>query len=102
MSRPPIIISNGGVISELAKDIDDTDAFQKIKDNMDRINESEMTDGMVIVKGGKESPCIYWRLKGEAVFEDRFAKEIARDPDKKGREGISIIELIDPEEDLIE
>ena len=102
MARPPIIISNGGVIGELAHGIDDPDAFDKIKGNMERINDREMTEGMIIIKGGSKSPCIYWRLKGDAIFENRFTKEIVRDPEKKGKEGISVNDLIDQSDDLIE
>jgi len=102
MAKPPIIISNGGVIGELAKNSIDPDAQQKIKDNLNRINDDELTEGIIIIKGGNKAPCIYWRLKNEEPYNKKFEVEIARDVEKKGREGISVNDLFDLFDDSIE
>lgn len=83
MARAPIIISNGGVIGELAKGINDPDVVQKIKDNVKRINDQGMAELMIIIKGKKNDPCTYWRLKDEYVYDTKFKLEIAEDLEKK-------------------
>jgi hypothetical protein len=107
MAKPPIIISNNGVIGQLARDSIDPEAEQKIKDNMIRINEEDLTEGMVIIKGGSKAPCVYWRLKTDDDYNTKFKPEFDgtlenSDLEKKGREGISVNDLFDLFDDSIE
>ena len=79
MSRPPIIISNGGLAGELAKGLA-TGTSGKIKKNVDELNEDTYKEN----KGRKASaswiccadpkvPKIIWHLKGENL--EKFFKE---------------------------
>lgn len=102
MARAPIIISNGGILGELAKNSTDPEAEAKIKDNVERLITENMTELLIIIKGKKNDPCTYWRLRTEDVYNKKFEAEIAEeDSEKKGQEGISINDLIDQTDDLI-
>ena len=86
--EPPVIISNGGVAEELAKDLAPADprdrrlAYQIIMDNIRELNKrcQDTTDPLRPV-GRKINPAkkparstrVYWRLANEAWHPDEVA-----------------------------
>lgn len=86
MTRPPIIISNGGVASELAKDltskIEGMEAYQVIKRNVDAMNERVEKDDFSqphpVAKslGSKGKARIIWRMSDE---ETKYKDEVDHD-----------------------
>ena len=97
MGRPPIIISNGGVVGELAKDCrnlaSDQLVEQKIMENVKRITVADH-DGnheskvVIIKKGNQNTPCLYWRLTGPDS-----------DPPRPGMAGVKINRFVDEQDD---
>jgi hypothetical protein len=87
MARPPIVVSNGGVVGELAAGIDDPKAEQKILANMHRItkenvDKTHLSKVVILKKGGANTACLYWRLTGN-------------DTKHKVKEGPTINEIVD-------
>lgn len=96
MSRPPIIISNGGVAGELAKDCKNLNSDQavedKILDNVKRITDADhsgnhLSKVVVIKKGNSQTPCLYWRLTGPDT-----------EPPHPGKAGVKINAIVDEQE----
>ncbi len=92
MARPPIIISNGGVIDLLAEGCankSENEVADQIKDNVARLNVEEKdgykTKVVVIKKAGGNTPCLYWRLSSDQ--DTHFPGH--------GKEGVSINDIID-------
>ena len=98
MARPPIIISNGGVISELTKGVWNAPDIDKAEQRLLK-NVKDLKDKTIIkiiqTKKNKEAYCLYWRLISEAQYEDaEDQKGIKKFND--GKERISINDLLDP------
>ena len=87
MARQPIIVSNGGVVGELATGINDPDAESKIMANVDRITKADhngniLSKVVVIKRGGRNTACLYWRLTGN-------------DTPHPKKEGVTINDIVD-------
>ena len=100
MARPPIIISNGGIAGILSKGLcraaDDKDAEKKLMANIDGMKESPSVVKIIKTEKGKEAHCLYWRLNGEAKYEDAQDEETKEKKYKDGKETVTINELLDP------
>ncbi len=69
MARPPIIISNGGIVDILTKGLDE-DQVNTVRTNLKNLLIDEKKPGSGITKvsrirGGNTTPERYWRLKDE-------------------------------------
>lgn len=93
--RPPIIISNGGVIGLLAEGCanlkTEDDVANQIKDNIVKLNVEEKngykTKVVIIKKAGGNTPCLYWRLSSD--------QDTPFPGHGKEEEGVSINDMID-------
>ena len=74
MARAPIIISNCGIAEILSKGLcncnDDKTAEKLLMKNINDMNEGDSVVKIVQTKQNKEAHCLYWRLKGDAKYED--------------------------------
>jgi hypothetical protein len=75
MARPPIIISNGGIVDILAAGCNnkstDQDVAAQIMQNIRNLNSKDGATVAMIVKnknGQGTTPCLYWRLPGDPPF----------------------------------
>ncbi len=78
MARPPIIISNGGIVEKLAKDCgketSDIGVAKKIMDNIETLNRKARNDDSdrpivrkIVSNSKKEDPRILWCLASEDI-----------------------------------
>lgn len=80
--RPPIIISNGGIVDELAKgcgnETTDQGVANKIMRNIHDLNRKENATVAMIIKNKNahsDTPCLYWRLPGDPPYSKGPNKE---------------------------
>ncbi len=97
MSRPPIIISNGGIVEELALNCgnlnSDAAVATEIMVNVKRITEAAphedpLSEVVVIKKGNPRTPCLFWRKFGTNT-----------QPLGPGRSGAKINTFVDEQDD---
>ena len=73
MARPPVIISNGGVVGFLAQGIEDPEAEQKIMNNLAQLNENAIREDGVwsiarwITRKIIEVPALFWHLTDDNI-----------------------------------
>lgn len=106
MSRPPIIISNGGVLDLLAnglveakkgEEVDIEQTKRKIRDNVRKlINEDRDKTKIVIIKSsGKDAPCLFWYSNDETTsYSEQLEKYGLTSNQFDGKEGVSINEIV--------
>lgn len=89
--RPPIIISNGGIVDELAKgcgnETTDQGVANKIMRNIHDLNRKKNATVAMIIKNKNahsDTPCLYWRLSSDVPYGKH-----------NNREGASINEVVD-------
>jgi hypothetical protein len=107
MARPPIIISNGGVITALAHGCENLSQSQveaKLKENVVNITKVDVETGncdseVVLIKKprGETTFCLYWRLKNskDTSYNDSLNRYGINDPHAKGEERITINQIMD-------
>ena len=84
MAKPPIIISNGGIVGYLAQGIEDPEAEQKIMNNLAQLNENAIREDGVwsvakwITGNNADVPALFWHLTEDNIeyqlnqLRDRF------------------------------
>jgi len=86
MGRPPIIISNGGVIGVLAEGLQCTTKNKTVEDQLkDNVKKLDDSVAMIIINKNhqNDTPCLYWRLSNEPTY--------SKGPNKEGAAGINDI-----------
>lgn len=87
MAKPPIIISNGGIVEYLAQGIEDPKAEQKIMKNLAQLNKNTLREDGVwsvakwITGNNPEVPMIFWHLTDDDV-NDQLNKLRSKFKDK--------------------